>query len=217
MRSHFLLVTAACLLVSCGTASPTRTSAPAERLDPATQGTLVGSIGERLGDIKDGAGRFELVSFSLRRPGSKKAVTVSFDRPDPVLGKDPPIKDATRMAQTFRLPLVEGDYEIYRVYFAASYYPERTCSSREDFSIPIRVERGKTTYLGEFIAHGDWDKNLLGIPLLACGHFAVTDQSARDLALLRAASAETRLPVPDTPAESHFFRLAPTPPAAAER
>lgn len=107
----------------------------------------------------------------------------------------------------FILDLPAGQYEFYDVQF---YYNNGTYSNsysaREEFSIPFSVEANRAAYLGSFVAHGVWGKNIFFISIPAGGYFKISDQFERDKGLVAALrpeipanSIQPRLLVVDAP------------------
>jgi hypothetical protein len=99
--------------------------------------------------------------------------------------------------------LAPGDYEVfsYRVSWPSSQYlAGGEVYPTEPFSIPFKVEAGKTTYVGCFGAVQLYGKNFMGLKLPAGARFIVTDQSERDIPIARTKEPELGpvvLQVPD--------------------
>jgi hypothetical protein len=178
--------------------------------DPSSVGTLVGSIGIRRGGAEVSGGEFRAVSFALKPVGAKDSAGVSFTVPEIGLEKPAQFKDKAVMANTFQLRLPEGSYEITHVSYTKSFHPESYCYSKVDLSVPIKVERGKTLYIGEYLAHGEWGKNVFGMSIVDCGYFVVTDKRTRDLPAMGLTKAAVPLALPTVPpgtVSAHFFRV----------
>jgi hypothetical protein len=68
----------------------------------------------------------------------------------------------------------------------ASYPSSSTISAKQDFSIPFKVIKGETTYLGQYLANPSMGKNLLGTPVVAGVYFLIADEFERDLKIATA-------------------------------
>lgn len=88
------------------------------------------------------------------------------------------------VVQSFRL--APGDYEIFNFdIFLNGGTVQKNFGSRKDFSIPFRVRRNETTYLGNYQANMVTGKNFFGFTIPAGAVFVVTDREKADLELVR--------------------------------
>lgn len=152
---------------------------------------LDGYSGGKAGQVFGTLGTFPNTPFSsvtifFRQVGSKDPGRFFFAY-DSILG-GPPVDVAETKARgtVFVGRLPAGDYELFQVNFFINraQFGSTTFSAREEFSIPFRVEEGKSTYLGEFIAYYTTGKNFFGMTIPAGGYYVVADKSQRDMAIL---------------------------------
>ncbi len=99
---------------------------------------------------------------------------------------DPYFKLEAGRGYVFVIPLPPGDYEFrdfllsHKGGYATTYW-----SAREKFSIPFTIESGKAIYIGEVKVIHLFAKNLFGISVPDGGVFVGSDQSERDIPLLK--------------------------------
>ena len=135
-------------------------------------------------------------------------MTKRFWRPPPTFAR----RQSTGGVATLRLR--PGTYEFYR--FAVS-APDMGYTPRLAFSIPIIIELGKVTYLGQYLTLGLPKEGLFGGEVLGTPYFVISNQQARDIALAaKQTPAIGTLPVisgaPDTAKLGvPYFRTAPLP------
>ncbi|MBU6956063.1 hypothetical protein [Hahella sp. HN01] len=150
---------------------------------PEEAGYLVGSIGKVItGEYKSPHSAVELY---LRKIGTEDNVRISYF--DPIfIPNSGDINEGGNRYEIFSLSLLPGNYEIYQTRFY--YYNgqvEKDYYSKPDFSLPIEIEKGKMTYIGEFLAHGLWFKNIVGFKVPGAGFFEYNgDKLERDLPII---------------------------------
>lgn len=95
-------------------------------------------------------------------------------------------------ATLFRQRLVPGNYEIYgELHTASMAFGFAVHMGMRDIEpIAFRVEAGRATYLGQFLSHRLMKRDQDGIPIFVGGYFEISDQLARDLALLNGRNDE---------------------------
>jgi hypothetical protein len=151
---------------------------------PEDAGRVVGSIAFSL----DGDPTYMRYSLAFRKRGGAKDeagfIAVSNTMWDAKESFD--VVDAKLKGKTFDLQLRPGKYEIYQVYMSSDTGTVSTgFSAREPFSVPFSVSRGETLYLGQFLHRGTWGKNRFGMKVPADSYFLLSDESARDIPLLK--------------------------------
>ncbi len=170
--------------------------------DESKAGYIAGSMSKQLrGDDKSPFGHNWIY---LRKVGDKEGITLSMSH-NGISDTPPDYSDKNTILATFRIPLVPGDYEIYGVKF---YYNngqrEQTFSNREEFSVPIEIKNGITSYIGAFTAKGLWGENILGMGIPVGGYFVVEDKSENDLSIILSKQTEfditeVEVSIPDFP------------------
>lgn len=121
---------------------------------------------------------------SFRRIGAKDRYYISqgltFERND-FKG----IIDGIGMVYAYAVPA--GEYEIfdYRLYFNDGFV-SKTWTPNEAFSIPFTLTPGSVTYIGDIETIPTYGRNFLGIEVEGGGYFKISDQSVRDLPILKA-------------------------------
>jgi hypothetical protein len=197
LNRHAIAATAFAMLAGCA-AAPTTFVDPSLLVQNADEaGTIVGTIGARSGRLFSTEGSPYIFNTLLfRKVGTKTGGVLEFSPPDPPLRTyTPDFQDEKSKGNVFSLNIAPGDYEIYSVRF---YYnngsAEGTFTTKVDFSVPFKVEKGKTTYLGSLVAWGVWGKNFLRMPIPAGGYFVVEDQRTRDLPLIQSRHPATTSP-----------------------
>lgn len=147
--------------------------------------------GAKAGQVFGSLGTFPSTPFSsvtifFRQTGSKDPGRFVFAY-DSMLGGAPvDVAESKARGTVFVGRLPAGDYELFQVNFFINrgQFGTTTFSAREEFSIPFRVEEGRSTYLGEFIAYDTTGKNFFGMRIPAGGYFVVADKYQRDVAIL---------------------------------
>ena len=82
-----------------------------------------------------------------------------------------------------RLP--PGDYELYNFSSFINGYPSTTTfTTKSGFVVPFRVEQGKVSYLGEYLAHQVFGRSLIGLRVPAFFYMVVSDKAVRDISVL---------------------------------
>jgi hypothetical protein len=157
--------------------------APAE-----TMGTVIGTIGYRL----DRTPRVDQASFDFRMVGQTDVGYVEADRGFLGVGKTriATLSDGKFRYSPFSMQLPEGRYEIIRVtgvYELPSQCVGATSQTKyaneTAFSVPFEVKRGKTLYLGSFLAHGTLEKKkvcFIPIPAVSTVYLSYADKWQRD-------------------------------------
>lgn len=197
MRLSCLLSLAAalCGLVACATvAKGVPASAAATPAEEA--GWIFGSLNVPRGTP------FTTHGFKYRAVGAADGALVSFRhdaRPaassplglGKLLGEKPDFVERNESGSVFAYRLPPGEYELYDVYFHLNGGQVQTSyTARMPFAIRFRVEQGAATYLGEFQARSGHGRNIVGLPMVAGGYFALRDRNARDVAVLQAKGSE---------------------------
>jgi hypothetical protein len=77
--------------------------------------------------------------------------------------------------------LLPGEYEIFNFNLTHLRHYHR---ARRDFSLRFVVEKGKTTYLGEYISHAKQIRGTNGLSPIQYVHIVVQDQQERDLRIV---------------------------------
>lgn len=152
---------------------------------------LESSYGEKAGLVFGTLGTFpntpfSSVTISFRKVGSKEAGSFFFAY-DSILGGTPvDVAEPKARGTVFVGHLPVGNYELFQVNFFinGAQFGTTEFSAREDFSVPFKIEEGKSTYLGEFIAYYTIGKNLFGFPIPVGGYYVVSDKSQRDISIL---------------------------------
>ncbi|MEO5596916.1 MAG: hypothetical protein ABIQ97_07195 [Lysobacteraceae bacterium] len=85
--------------------------------------------------------------------------------------------------KTFRQVLPTGEYEIYNIELTSIGMATLRFTAKEPFSVRFSVGENEKVYLGRFIAHGVWRKNMVGITVPDGGYFQLADAMAEDTAL----------------------------------
>ncbi len=155
-----------------------------------TQGTVIGTIGFRAG-MKET--KMTWASFKFRKIGSSEVGEVKFVRPTVGFGGNTDaLEDGAFKFAAFKMALPEGRYEIIQVlgYYNTTpfgYICTGECGIKtgnsEAFSVPFEVVRGKTLYLGSFLAHGTVELVKLGfipMPVPSTVYFSYADKWQRD-------------------------------------
>lgn len=147
--------------------------------------------GDKAGQVFGTLGSFRKTPFSsvsifFRQLGSKDSGRFYFAY-DGILGGPPvDVEESNARGTVFVGRLPAGDYELFQINFFINrgQFGTTTFSSREEFSIPFKVEEGKSTYLGEFIAYHTTGKNFFGMTIPGGGYYVVADKSERDMTIL---------------------------------
>lgn len=134
-----------------------------------------------------GAADGALVSFRYdARPAASSPLGIG-----KLLGEKPDFVEQNEAGIVFAYRLPPGEYELYDVHFHRNGGQIQTSySARMPFAIRFRVEQGAATYLGEFQARSGHGTNIVGMPVVAGGYFALRDRKDRDLARLQAKGTE---------------------------
>jgi hypothetical protein len=163
-------------------------SVPKDAVDAPveTMGTVIGTIGYRV----DKTPKVGDAAFFFRRTGSQEYGYAHVSRGWLGIDKNAgALKDGKFRYAAFKMQLPEGRYEIARV--AGSYdlpgcvagnSPTRFANEK-DFSVPFEVKRGKTLYLGSFLAHGTLEKGracFIPIPVPSTVYFSYANKWQRD-------------------------------------
>lgn len=171
--SATLLVLA--LLSGCMTQNAAFVSEPLQPKANEPVAYLVGSIGPQFFGLSA-----ENQRLLIRKRGSEYGAagiwvnTGGVKTPEDVL-------DGKGVASVFVMPLKPGDYEFYDFQFYSAHYQYglgttfTSIQAREKFNLPLKLEAGKTYYLGEFRS----------LCLNGRCAFMWRDQSARDEAIAR--------------------------------
>lgn len=210
----FIAATAA--LAGCVTSPPARIDKELQGVPIEEAGFLSGSVSQQLSG--ESLAPFNDQTLYLTVRGAKPGARLSFSTG---LFETPvDFSDEEARGAVFRIPLPPGDYDIVGVsFYWNNGTVERRWSNSQPFALPVRVRKGRTTYIGEYRAMGIWSRSLVGLKLPAGGYFVVSDGSERDLAILEARepgfdAGQVDLAVPMIPAHLHSL-LRPGPKAAA--
>lgn len=193
-------LTACTLIIAVAHAQTTDTKALDRPTGPGTEsmGYVVGAISRAADETA-----FDTQTLFFRGKGNGQRGSIVFELspkliPGPVIWRKE--SERTRVdfqsspctGQTFLVPLPAGDYEFHQYEFFRNSNMHRpdgavsvTWKAKKEFSYPFSVEAGKATYVGDFCADAITTKNFLGLVRFQGGKWAVTDQRARDLPLLR--------------------------------
>ncbi len=182
------------------------TTVPADVRDAPQEmlGTVIGTLGLRY----DYTPRVDRSTLVFRRQGSLDVGYYSVLRRTlkSSRGGSDVLVDGKFRYGAFTLSLPEGRYELVRVvneYFIGlacgehmQYPNERTMrnGNLEDFSVPFEVKRGKTLYLGSFLAHGTVLKKtgcLLSLPFPSTAYLSWANKWTRDSALFSGLGVDT--------------------------
>jgi hypothetical protein len=147
--------------------------------------------GDKAGQVFGTLGTFPRTPFSsvtifFRQVGSKDSGRFFFAYDSILGGPQVDVVESKARGTIFVGRLPAGNYELFQVNFFINrgQFGTTTFASRKEFSIPFKVEKGKSTYLGEFIAYDTTGKNFFNMTIPAGGYYVVTDKSQRDIAIL---------------------------------
>lgn len=177
-RSGFaLLILAAILsLAGCVTAQKVDSSFELKTI-AANEGMIVASM------VQDRSGwtRYSNVSFWFRDKDGNNRGRVAYSPSLPGFNVGQSERDIVKV---YKLPA--GQYEFFDFsMFIGSPVGTTDFSAREEYSIPFTVKPGQVTYLGEIKLIPRTGRNIFGLPIPGGGHFILSDQRSRDMALLR--------------------------------
>jgi hypothetical protein len=183
LAAAFVLSLALAALAGCSTTAG-YAGAGLKVANPDDAGRVVGSIAFSL----DGDPQYMRYSFGFRKRGGGKddngfvaVANTMWNKKDEF-----DVAGAKLQGKTFDLQLPPGDYEIYQVYMSSDTGTvSNAFSAKEPFSVPFTVARGETVYIGQFLHRGAWGKNGFGMKVPASSWFVVSDESARDLPLIK--------------------------------
>lgn len=170
------------MLASCSTIPPYQGPESFSAKDLTEGGYITGSIAINLrGKYRSPFSRQQLY---FNKVGSDEQGRLTYAS-DSLYNTPTEFKVAGGKGSTFSALLKPGNYELTGVsfYFNNGQY-EKNFWNRKTFSIPFRVEQGKTIYLGSFTVHGVWRKNFLGIPVIAGGFFVNQQAAERDYPII---------------------------------
>ncbi|HEU0071014.1 MAG TPA: hypothetical protein VFS04_06945 [Alphaproteobacteria bacterium] len=130
------------------------------------------------GTVTTGDAIFKGVSLKFRniQTGEEASFKTNIDATgDPELTKD---KWQPGFVYEFKVPA--GDYEFFNFFGAGG---NETWTARRDFSIPFRVEAGRTYYIGEYRVESYLGKGIFVSVAQAGPYFLVIDNEKRDTEL----------------------------------
>lgn len=176
-----LLCIALCCLVlaGCVPTSAVRMPGSMEKEVNGPSGLIFGSIGEA------SPSAFTSQSIFFRKKGSTDSGQITFIH-DGLWNVPIDFDDKAVRGTLFAVRLPVGEYELHQVMFFINrgQFGTTTFKAKEEFSIPFRVEEGRSIYLGEFVAVPVMGKNFFGMAVPAGGYFVVSNKFDRDLSLL---------------------------------
>jgi len=176
---RFLITLLSSLIVTaCIPTQATRAPQGLEKQLQGPTGLIFGSIGAATPDA------FTSQSLFFRMKGSTESGQIIFIH-DGLMNVPLDIIGQKMRGTLFSTRLPIGEYEIHQVSFFINRAQLGTTTfySKEIFSIPFKVEEGKSTYLGEFVASPFIGSTRLGTAPIG-GYFVVSDQMERDKTLL---------------------------------
>lgn len=185
----FLSISCVCLFTGCAT-QPTQATKESLSAAPATNGILFGTYARSAPDE-----RFGTESVYLRKIGQRKWKEIGINTlPLVPLAFD--YKDDGSYGSLFVMTLPAGNYEIYDFAMIQQVFGGSiTHSPSRPFSVPFSVIEGKMCYLGELKMDRLEAKKFLGLPGSDNVRFELSDQSKRDIALLKNKYPEVQLPI----------------------
>ena len=87
--------------------------------------------------------------------------------------------------QVFVIALPEGSYEFSRFsFYLDEIVSQKTWYSGSDMSIPFKIEKRESTYIGEIRFNHLWGKNILGMTLPDGCYLEAIDEYSRDIKLI---------------------------------
>jgi hypothetical protein len=166
------------ILAGCAT-DPTHIPDRYSSTDNSQKGQIVGSLGY----LK----KSTLLSIDLliRRKGDKEGILIRFGNDNTFFPAD--FSNGDQKAKIFQASVPEGEYEIYDVGFSVGHgsLGVDTHNSKQQFSIPITVEKGKITYIGQFLCETIYRNGFFGLDVPSGGIYHVSDQGERDIAFAK--------------------------------
>ncbi len=152
---------------------------------PSTEaGFIVGTIGKKT--YGDHLSKHVYSNLVFRKLGSEETHVISYEENTIIPPKDGEITLEDKAYDSFSVALLPGDYEIFRVSFTApAGLGTIDYEAKENFSMPFKVEKGVSTYLGEFTSFGTKGKNIFGLNVTNGGFFGYSAaKQERDLPLI---------------------------------
>ena len=172
-----LLLGAVLSLTGCVTAQKVDSSFDLKSI-AANEGIIVASM------VQDRSGwtAYSNVSFWFRDKDGNNRGRVAYSPGLPGFNVGQRESDIVKV---YKLPA--GQYEFYDFnMFIGSPVGTTEFKAREEYSIPFAVRPGQVTYIGEIKLIPRTGRNIFGLPIPGGGHFILSDQRSRDMALLRA-------------------------------
>jgi hypothetical protein len=144
----------------------------------------------------------ETFAFRFKTPDGKHTDYASYTHDNFLLSRGSDFKDEIRKGgvQVLTVPAGEWDFYTYIMDGPQSAMSSMTLSPKDDFSVPITVTPGGTTYIGSYDAQWTNGKNIFGMGISTGGYFVVSDQGARDIAIAKRkdpAIGEVSTTIPD--------------------
>lgn len=187
-----LALVVALLLAGCMPKEAVRMPAGLQNYTGVRAGQVFGSIGAAPN------APFSSVALLFRRIGTNDPGRFVFAHDSLAGGVPLDITENRTRGTVFATRLPAGDYELFQVSFFINraQFGSSTFTAKEEFSIPFKIEEGRSTYLGEFISYHTTGKNFFGMSIPAGGYFVVADKLQRDAEILsKKPEASTRWPV----------------------
>ncbi len=120
------------------------------------------------------------VQLDFRSRDGKSDSYLFWVNDEAVLAPAADFSSATEHGGVATLRLRPGQYEFYSFGVTA---PDLGYTPRVAFSVPITIEPGKVTYLGQYLTLGLPKEGLFGGEILGAPYFVISDQQARDVPL----------------------------------
>jgi len=193
------------MLAGCATQPSQATKEELSKL-PSSHGVMVASYAR-----SSPSERFSNEAVYFRKVGSRKrkeiGIHTMFMAP---LNFD--FKNNESCGSLVVMSLPEGDYEMYDYAVIQDVFGGTiTHTPRSPFSIPFKVLAGKISYFGELKINRIHGTKFLGISGNDSVQFEISDQSKRDLAILRQKYPDLGYPVslvkPSRECSTPFFRI----------
>lgn len=120
------------------------------------------------------------VQLDFRSQDGKSDSYLFWVNDEAVLAPAADFRSATEHGGVATMRLRPGQYEFYSFGVSA---PGVGYTPRVAFSVPITIEPGKVTYLGQYLTLGLPKEGLFGGEILGAPYFVISNQQARDIPL----------------------------------